>query len=49
LLTSEEQWVDSTATVSTNLVALYKALGGGWDTEAGQYASGGVVSTAGRE
>jgi len=49
LLTSEEQWVDSTATVSTNLVALYKALGGGWDTEAGQYASGGVVPTAGRE
>ena len=49
LLTSEQQWVDSTATVSTNLVALYKALGGGWDAEAGQYAGGGVVSTAGRE
>lgn len=49
LLTSEQQWVDSTATVSTNLVALYKALGGGWDAEAGQYASRGVVSTVGRE
>ena len=49
LLTSEQQWVDSTATVSTNLVALYKALGGGWDAEAGQYASRGVGSTAGRE
>jgi NodT family efflux transporter outer membrane factor (OMF) lipoprotein len=34
LLTSEQQWVDSTATVSTNLVALYKALGGGWDVGA---------------
>jgi NodT family efflux transporter outer membrane factor (OMF) lipoprotein len=31
LLTNEQQWVDSTATVSTDLVALYKALGGGWD------------------
>lgn len=49
LLTNEQQWVDSTATVSTNLVALYKALGGGWDAEAGQYAGSGVVSTAGRE
>ena len=49
LLTNEQQWVDSTATVSTNLVALYKALGGGWDAEAGQYASRGVVSTVGRE
>lgn len=31
VLTYEQQWVDSTATVSTDLVALYKALGGGWD------------------
>ncbi|WP_244146686.1 efflux transporter outer membrane subunit [Paraburkholderia sp. BCC1876] len=31
LLTNEEQLADSTATVTTNLVALYKALGGGWD------------------
>ena len=49
LLTNEQQWVDSTATISTNLVALYKALGGGWDAEAGKHASRGVVSTAGRE
>jgi NodT family efflux transporter outer membrane factor (OMF) lipoprotein len=34
LLTIEQQWVDSTAAVSTNLVALYKALGGGWATSA---------------
>ncbi|MDR5800109.1 efflux transporter outer membrane subunit [Caballeronia sp. LZ001] len=39
LLTAEQQWVDSTATVSTNLVALYKALGGGWDTQDGAYAA----------
>jgi len=31
LLAVEQQWVDSTATVSTDLVSLYKALGGGWD------------------
>jgi NodT family efflux transporter outer membrane factor (OMF) lipoprotein len=31
LLTNEVQLADSTATVTTNLVALYKALGGGWD------------------
>jgi NodT family efflux transporter outer membrane factor (OMF) lipoprotein len=31
LLNNEEQLADSTATVTTNLVALYKALGGGWD------------------
>ena len=49
LLTNEQQWVDSTSTVSTNLVALYKALGGGWDAEAGQYASRGVAPTAGAE
>jgi len=33
LLTVEQQWVDSTATVSTDLVALYKALGGGWNMD----------------
>ncbi len=32
LLTGEQQLADSTATVTTNLVALYKALGGGWTT-----------------
>jgi NodT family efflux transporter outer membrane factor (OMF) lipoprotein len=30
LLATEEQLTDSTTTMSTNLVALYKALGGGW-------------------
>jgi NodT family efflux transporter outer membrane factor (OMF) lipoprotein len=39
LLTAEQQWVDSTATVSTNLVALYKALGGGWDAQDNAYAA----------
>ena len=34
LLTNEEQLADSTATVTTNLVSLYKALGGGWDVVA---------------
>ncbi len=31
LLTNEQSLANSTATISTNLVALYKALGGGWD------------------
>ena len=31
LFESEDALVQSTQTVSTNLVALYKALGGGWD------------------
>ncbi len=31
LLNNEAQLADSTAMVTTNLVALYKALGGGWD------------------
>jgi len=31
LFTSEDALTESTRTVSTNLVALYKALGGGWD------------------
>lgn len=30
LLSTQEQLATSTTTVSTNLVALYKALGGGW-------------------
>ena len=34
LFFSEDALVQSTQTVSTNLVALYKALGGGWDSEA---------------
>ncbi|HUB10352.1 MAG TPA: efflux transporter outer membrane subunit [Acetobacteraceae bacterium] len=32
LLSTEEQLAESTTTVSENLVALYKALGGGWET-----------------
>ncbi|MBV9758267.1 MAG: TolC family protein, partial [Alphaproteobacteria bacterium] len=31
VLAAEQQLNDSTTTVSTNLVALYKALGGGWE------------------
>ncbi len=31
LLQTEQQLADSTTTVSNNLVALYKALGGGWE------------------
>jgi len=31
-LQAEQQLADSTTTVSTNLVALYKALGGGWES-----------------
>ena len=31
LLAAEQQLADSTAAVSTNLVQLYKALGGGWE------------------
>jgi NodT family efflux transporter outer membrane factor (OMF) lipoprotein len=33
LLTAQLQLADSTTTVSSNLVALYKALGGGWETD----------------
>jgi NodT family efflux transporter outer membrane factor (OMF) lipoprotein len=32
LLATEQQLAISTATISTDLVALYKALGGGWET-----------------
>ncbi len=32
LLSAQQQLADSTTTISTNLVALYKALGGGWET-----------------
>ncbi len=31
LLSNEQSLADSTAAISTNLVSLYKALGGGWD------------------
>ncbi|HEY4040878.1 MAG TPA: efflux transporter outer membrane subunit, partial [Rhodopila sp.] len=33
LLGAEQQLADSTTAVSSNLVALYKALGGGWETD----------------
>jgi NodT family efflux transporter outer membrane factor (OMF) lipoprotein len=33
LLATEDQLAASTTTVSSNLVALYKALGGGWETD----------------
>jgi NodT family efflux transporter outer membrane factor (OMF) lipoprotein len=33
LLGAEQELADSTTTVSANLVALYKALGGGWETD----------------
>jgi NodT family efflux transporter outer membrane factor (OMF) lipoprotein len=33
VLTAEQQLASSTTTVSSNLVALYKALGGGWETD----------------
>ncbi len=33
LLSADQQLADSTATVSANLVALYKALGGGWEPD----------------
>lgn len=33
LLASQQQLADSTTTVSANLVALYKALGGGWEVD----------------
>lgn len=32
-LQAEQQMADSTATLTTNLVSLYKALGGGWEVE----------------
>ena len=32
LLSARQQLADSGTTLSTNLVALYKALGGGWET-----------------
>lgn len=41
LLANEEQLADSTATVTTNLVALYKALGGGWDVVEEEVSSAG--------
>ena len=42
LYTSENALVQSTSTVDTNLIALYKALGGGWEKE-------GPASEAGKD
>ena len=33
LLAADQNLADSTTTVSTNLVQLYKALGGGWEAD----------------
>jgi NodT family efflux transporter outer membrane factor (OMF) lipoprotein len=46
LLQTEQQLADSTTTVSSNLVALYKALGGGWE-DAFPVAGGGPKSVHG--
>ncbi len=40
LYTAEDALAQSSRTVSTNLVALYKALGGGWQTEEGTPSTG---------
>ncbi|HEY3417031.1 MAG TPA: TolC family protein, partial [Armatimonadota bacterium] len=40
------QLAQSEANVSANLVALFKALGGGWETEAGVAPAGGVAPAA---
>jgi NodT family efflux transporter outer membrane factor (OMF) lipoprotein len=42
LLAAEQQAATSTTTISTNLVALYKALGGGWETEFPRQQSAGA-------
>ncbi len=49
LLSAQQQLADSTATQSTNLVQLYTALGGGWETvfPAGQERPGSSVAQAG--
>jgi NodT family efflux transporter outer membrane factor (OMF) lipoprotein len=44
-LSAEQQLADSTATVSTNLVAIYKALGGGWDVASPEPAAPAAEST----
>ena len=43
LLDVESQFVTSDQTVSTNLVALYKALGGGWDSDGKPVNEGPVI------
>jgi NodT family efflux transporter outer membrane factor (OMF) lipoprotein len=46
LLQTEQQLADSTTTVSNNLVALYKALGGGWEGTFPATAAGGSSRSA---
>ena len=46
LLSADQQLSDSTATVSANLVALYKALGGGWEPDLPVEASVATPSAA---
>ena len=41
VLEAEQQLANSTATIGTNLVALYKALGGGWEVSGGAMADRG--------
>jgi NodT family efflux transporter outer membrane factor (OMF) lipoprotein len=41
LLATQQSLADATTTVSTNLVALYRALGGGWETDLPVMASRG--------
>jgi outer membrane protein, multidrug efflux system len=45
LYNTENTLVQSTAAVSTNLVALYKALGGGWTAESAENALAQTMST----
>jgi outer membrane protein TolC len=40
LLSARQQLADSETTLSTNLVALYKALGGGWETQFPEQTAG---------
>ena len=50
LYASEDALAQSTGTVSTNLVAVYKALGGGWGGEAQEQVApeGGAPRAAGQ-
>ena len=47
LLTNQLSLSDSTTTVSANLVALYKALGGGWETDLPEGTKQAVAETGG--
>jgi len=46
LLSTQQQLADSTTTVSENLVTLYKALGGGWETDLPRNADEAPVARA---